>query len=253
MKALNRIFQALAILGALVSAGLYWSLSQGNSDAELQLEFAGRQLNVLKSQKKQLQEQLEKQGSALEAATEDRDATLAKNTSLSAQLGQLQRENLRLLDEREARIDTEKRLQDENARLKRELAETRARSVPQEQIAGYEKTIADLERQILELRETSVQSVATNGETSNFLSAPPSNPSLQGKVLTVGKGSSFVVLNIGYNDGVRLTNELLVHHADTSIAKIQVTEVKENLSIARVLPESLVKIPQTGDSVSSLN
>lgn len=250
MKAMNRIFQALAVLAALASALFYWSLNSEQKDASAQLDFSKRQLSNLAAQKEELQTKVEQQAASLEEQSSERDRHKSEVASLTAQLGQLQRENLRLLDEKEARQATERRLQDENARLKSELAQTRARSVPQETLEEHANTIARLEREILELRQTRATQQA---ESQAALAKPPAEPAIQGSVLTVGKEASFVVLDVGYSDGVRLQNELVVQHAETPIAKIQITEVKENLSIARVLPESLVKTPQIGDSVTSLN
>lgn len=249
MKAANRFLQVLAVLGAVASGVFYFLSLSDQSTTTADSQSLSEQLRKSKGNTARLQEQLETQQNLVASQKADvdkltEDALLANN-----QLLQIQRENKRLVDERDAQELAERRLQKENSRLTQELNSLKATSVPQDEIARYELQIANLERQILEMKETTSSDFASG-------SLPPAiaaNAKLKGNVLTVGKGASFVVLDIGYNDGVRLQNELYVQHADTPIAKIQVTEVKENLSIARVLPESLVKTPQTGDSVSSLN
>ena len=70
---------------------------------------------------------------------------------------------------------------------------------------------------------------------------------------TVGPKSSFVVINLGYTSGVRLDHLLEIQRDGKLVANIQVTEVKENLSIARILPESMANDPEVGDIVISGN
>lgn len=249
MKAATRILQALALLGA-VASGLFYFLGKSayqQSDSDLQRLNADYRSERAKS--KSLQQELEELRSQSEGAQEEieqltSDALLANN-----QLLQLRRENQRLKDALDAQERAERRLQAENGRLTEELNSLKATSVPREQVAEYEQAISRLEREVLDLQQTQ----ARQPQSAALPDQLPPDASLRGKVLTVGKGASFVVLDIGYHDGVRLQTELYIQHADTPIAKIQVTEVKENLSIARVLPESLTKTPQSGDSVSSLN
>ncbi|MDQ8179811.1 hypothetical protein [Pelagicoccus sp. SDUM812005] len=249
MKVITRTLQALAVLGAIAAGAFYFLAKAEYQSLDTNLQTLNASLKAEKARSQKLQKESADQAKTIESQAAEiqrltADALLANN-----QLLQIQRENKRLADERDAQDVAERRLQKENSRLTQEVNVLKATSVPQEQIANYELAIANLERQVLELQQTQpLQQVATSLPT-----AIPADPSLRGNVLTVGKGASFVVLDIGYSDGVRLQNELYVQHADTPIAKIQVTEVKENLSIARVLPESLVKAPQTGDSVSSLN
>lgn len=250
MKLANRVLQILALCGAMASGAFYFLGSTQNAASEADTQSLGNQLRKARADFASLEKKHEKQAdlAASQRADIDRlteDALLANN-----QLLQLQRENKRLADERDAQELAERRLQRENSRLTQELNVLKATSVPQDEIAAFELQIANLERQILEYQQTTPLSALTSTGLPPAIAA---NAKLKGNVLTVGKGASFVVLDIGYSDGVRLQNELYVQHADTPIAKIQVTEVKENLSIARVLPDSLVKTPQTGDSVSSLN
>ncbi|MDQ8186894.1 hypothetical protein [Pelagicoccus sp. SDUM812002] len=249
MKVITRILQALAILGA-IAAGVFYFLAKAEYQSlDTNLKSLNSSLKSEKTNTQTLQQENSVQAETIESQASEiqkltADALLANN-----QLLQIQRENKRLADERDAQEVAERRLQKENSRLTQEVNVLKATSVPQEEIANYELAIANLERQVLELQQTQPLQQATSVLPTSI----PADPAIRGNVLTVGKGASFVVLDIGYSDGVRLQNELYVQHADTPIAKIQVTEVKENLSIARVLPEFLLKTPQTGDSVSSLN
>lgn len=249
MKVITRTLQALAVIGA-IAAGVFYFLAKAEYQSlDTNLQSLNSTLRSEKAKSQKLQKEAASQTQTIESQATEIQKLTADSLLANNQLLQIQRENKRLADERDAQEIAERRLQKENSRLTQEVNVLKATSVPQEEVANYELVISNLERQVLELQQTQpLQQVA-----SNFPTAVPADPSLRGNVLTVGKGASFVVLDIGYTDGVRLQNELYVQHADTPIAKIQVTEVKENLSIARVLPESLVKSPQTGDSVSSLN
>ncbi len=250
MKTTNRILQIISFLGAIAAGVFYFSSTGGeeaSSDQVKRLQADNRQQRTKAAK---LHNELEKLREELAETRQNLEKQTSESLLAQSQAQQLRRENQRLFNEREAQTIAEQRLQRENSRISQELSELQARSISRDQVASLEQTIESLEREILELQQTRPAATPFNPA----LAAPlPTNPSLTGNVLTVGKGASFVVLDIGYADGVRLQNELFIRHADTPIAKIQVTEVKENLSIARVLPESLTKTPQSGDSVASLN
>lgn len=249
MKRTNRILQLLAIAGAIAAGAFYFKNKADFLSLDTDIQSLNTRIKTEQARAQNLQKQNAAQAQTIETQAAELEKLSAEALLANNQLLQIQRENKRLADERDAQELAERRLQKENSRLTQELNVLKATSVPQDEIASYELQIANLERQLLELQQTQ----APQQLEKTLPAAVPTDPSLAGNVLTVGKGASFVVLDIGYSDGVRLQNELYIHHADTPIAKIQVTDVKENLSIARVLPESLVKTPQTGDSVTSLN
>ncbi|MDQ8203689.1 hypothetical protein [Pelagicoccus sp. SDUM812003] len=250
MKAFNRLLQLLALGGAIASGAFYFLAQENRISSDAQLETLQAQLSSERSKSATLRDEVSDLRAELDRSSEEAERLDSENLLAETQLAQLQRENQRLVDERDVQAIAEQRLQSENDRLTQELATLRASSVPRDRVVDYEQQIAALERQILELQQTRADAAPQSPLLSVRI---PENPSLAGKVLTVGKEASFVVLDIGYNEGVRLQSELYVQHGDTPIAKIQVTEVKENLSIARVLPESLLKTPQSGDSVASPN
>lgn len=250
MKVASRILQILALLGAVASGAFYLASLKTSQRDDAAFETLAAQRRAASTRAASLEEELKSLQESSAKSDAARERLNSENLLANSQLLQLRRENLRMAEQLETQENAERRLQKENARLAQELAELKATSVSQDQIARYQEKIAELERSILEFDQTRPPS---NGNGLLAGAVIPANPALRGSVLTVGKGASFVVLDIGYSHGVRLQNELYVQHADTPIAKIQVTEVKENLSIARVLPESLVKTPQSGDSVSSPN
>jgi uncharacterized protein YdcH (DUF465 family) len=60
---------------------------------------------------------------------------------------------------------------------------------------------------------------------------------LVGRVIAVDPRYDFVVLNIGAEDGVREDGQLLVNRNGQLVARIQITRVEPNVSIANVLPQ----------------
>jgi hypothetical protein len=59
---------------------------------------------------------------------------------------------------------------------------------------------------------------------------------LKGKVLVVDPKYDFVVLNIGENNGVLPRGELMVNRDGKLIAKVRVSRVEKDRSIANVMP-----------------
>lgn len=68
-------------------------------------------------------------------------------------------------------------------------------------------------------------------------SAVPLPPGLKGKVVAVNPTWDFVILDIGGNQGVLERGELLVNRDGKLVAKVRITSVEPNRSIANVLPE----------------
>ena len=173
-------------------------------------------------------------------------------TVITARSNQLKRENGRLSDELDMRLDKEESLQIALADLKKEMAELRANSISLDKATEYEQEIASLEARILQLKnsQATTPTVSLSNTYRNLKTAPNG---LNGQILTVGPKSSFVIINLGYTSGVRLDHLLEIQRDGKLVANIQVTEVKENLSIARILSESMATDPETGDIVISGN
>jgi hypothetical protein len=65
----------------------------------------------------------------------------------------------------------------------------------------------------------------------------PKMPPVNGKVVAVDPKYDFVVLNVGENQGVVENGTLLVNRDGKLVAKVRVTKVEPNRSIANVLPD----------------
>jgi cell shape-determining protein MreC len=60
---------------------------------------------------------------------------------------------------------------------------------------------------------------------------------LVGRVVAVDPRYDFVVLDIGAEDGVKEDGQMLVNRNGQLVARVQVTRVEQNRSIANVLPQ----------------
>jgi hypothetical protein len=66
---------------------------------------------------------------------------------------------------------------------------------------------------------------------------PPILPSgLRGRIVAVDPKYDFVILDLGINDGLVERGELLVNREGRMVAKLRVTAVEPNLSIANIMP-----------------
>ena len=72
---------------------------------------------------------------------------------------------------------------------------------------------------------------------------------LQGKITAVDAQFDFVVLDIGESQGVREHGELLVSRGEKLIGKLRILDVKQDHSIANILPNWKQDEIQTGDLV----
>jgi len=252
MNSITNFLSILAIVGAIASGGFYFlNLKEANNLAQ-ELQNANNQLSTAQSQNAAQGAKIDDLSAQLQQTTQSLEGARSNITVITARSNQLKRENGRLSDELDMRLDKEESLQISLADLKKEMAELRANSISLEKATEYEEEIASLEARILQLKNSQPVSTSISlADTYRNLKVAPSG--LSGQILTVGPQSSFVVINLGYTNGVRLDHLLEIQRDGKLVANIQVTEVKENLSIARILPESMATDPETGDTVLSGN
>ena len=74
---------------------------------------------------------------------------------------------------------------------------------------------------------------------------------LEGEVLAVNQGWSFVVLSIGDHQGAVANAELILKRGDSQIGKVRITSVEPSTSVADIVPGSLARgvRVQPGDRV----
>ena len=252
MKSVANFLSVLAVLGAVASGVFYFLSASDKSNAEQELKDARRLLQSESARIAKLEEELEESQTLEKQSSNSLEEARSNITVITARSNQLNRENKRFTEELERRIENEENLQRSLADLRKEMAELRATTISLSKADSYEQTIASLESEVERLKNLQ-RTAATAASTALPPDAKSAPADLEGKILTVGPQSSFVITNLGYTSGIRLDHLLDIERDNQLIARLQITEVKENLSIARILPESLKTDPVPGDSVVSGN
>jgi hypothetical protein len=152
--------------------------------------------------------------------------------------------------------EQEKRTNDELIRVKVERNQARtelsmwtALGVTPEQVRSFQEQLAKLQAQIkfLGRRNNELEYQLSRYEGPEKEIKLPAG--LRGTVLAVDPKYQFVVLNIGENQGVVKDGDLLVNRRGKLVAKLQVTTVKSNSSVANILPDWKMGNVMEGDQV----
>lgn len=179
----------------------------------------------------------------LQIIEEETSESKGMNVSLEARNRQLAREiaEVRTINQADDRTIT--RLNSEAARLKRQLIEIKtatplSESDFQDLITRYEETIDGLHQQValLEGRLAKAGTSPTGEPLPDPEEVAPAD--LIGAVVQVGPGSSFVVLNIGIEEGAIEGLSMYLRRRERTVGQVQLTDVRSGYSIAHVLPES---------------
>ncbi|OUW18245.1 MAG: hypothetical protein CBD18_03020 [Opitutales bacterium TMED158] len=252
MKSIANFLSVLAILGA-VASGLFFYLNDGDK-SQLEQDTASLQARLQAEQNRltELSERLEESRTREQQSVNSLEEARSNITVITARSNQLARENRRFNEELERRMENEERLQRDLADTRKEMAELGATTISLEKAEAYERSIASLESEVERLKNLQ-RTMAAATSSALPANAKPAPIDLQGKILTVGPQSSFVITNLGFTSGIRLDHLLDIVRDGEVIAQLQISEVKENLSIARILPESFKTDPKPGDSVVSGN
>lgn len=252
MKSIANFLSILAILGAIASGAFYLLNTKNKNQLELDIQSYRAQLTAEQADGKKHKESLKASDAQLSQTSKNLEEARSNITVITARSNQLKRENQRFTEELERRLENEESLQRTLADLKKGMAKLQATTISLEKAEAYEQTVASLESEILRLKSSqrSNSNTASSALPKGAILAPVE---LSGKILTVGPQSSFVITNLGYTSGIRLNHLLDIERDGAIVAQLQITEVKENLSIARILPESFKTDPKPGDSVVSGN
>ena len=70
-----------------------------------------------------------------------------------------------------------------------------------------------------------------------------------GKIVYANPDWNFVVIDVGSAEGAQVNAEMIVHRGDTMVGKIRIGAVRENVSIADVLPQFQTDAIREGDHV----
>lgn len=246
MKGFSLLMSLAAVLAAGVAGLLFFKIEYdkehllaNNTAVQAQLASAHQRANDNGTERDAL---------ATQISTLQREMAelKARNTTLEARNSQLARELTRNREELTSREGSDQGVQQEIANLRKQVAESRAAlasaigGASPEQVAAYEARIQDLEAQLTALRR---------GESTNlsFASVPGD---LKGEVIEVGPKAAFVVLNIGTRHGAVTALEMVLRRGSQVLARIRLTDVRENYSVANVVPETGTGNLRPGDVAS---
>jgi predicted RNase H-like nuclease (RuvC/YqgF family) len=255
MKTVHLAFTVAAVLAAVASGVLYLLIGNQKESLRQELATANGRINVLDARSTDLGSQrdvLEAQARALEDQLAE---SKARGVSFEARATQLSRELQQMSRELAEKIDGEQTQQRELAQLRRDLVQARSALLEQ----GSQAEVAALQGRI----DTLEAELAARGSGPR----PPLGRTVQittvtsprdfgihtASVLNVGTKSAFVVLNIGSAHGARPGLQLAVDRQGLSLARLQISEVNENYSIAQVEAGSLTGRLRVGDNATILN
>ncbi|PAW60965.1 MAG: hypothetical protein B9S34_16635 [Opitutia bacterium Tous-C1TDCM] len=242
MNRLPLILCAIAILGSVVSAGLFFQIGNSKQILELRLADATARAGKLETDLAQANEQngaLKGQVRALESDLGQIKVQFAAVETKAKQTEQDLAQTKNVLGVYEL---TARALADEISALRQDLAETRASNASPDAVAAYKDTIAELEKQLAAAKSGTAAPGTLASSTAVF-----TNRAGRATVLSVGPDSAFVVLNFGSVRGARLGHKLTVSQGTSEVAVVQISDVRPNFSIAQVLPDTLRGILQKGD------
>jgi hypothetical protein len=152
---------------------------------------------------------------------------------------ELSRELTSTRDQLAAREAAQQPLHAENARLTTELAQANSQSAAM--LAAFERTMAELER----LMAGPVRPEPASGPVLPLLTT---HRSRNAQVVSVGPSGAFVVINYGAAHGALPRQEMLIMRGTESVARVHISDVREQHSIAQVLPDSPSGVLHKGDS-----
>lgn len=255
MKAIHIVLSVAAVLAAVASGILYFLIGNQKQELQEQLATANGRISVMEVRSSELGSQrdvLEAQAHALE---EQLAESKSRAVALDARATQLARELQQSKQDLAEKADTEQAQQRELAQLRRDLVQARSTLLEQ----GSQAEVAALQARIDSLEAALARRGSSPSAKPDSLVqiTPVTSPRDFGiqtaSVLTVGTKSAFVVLNIGSAHGAHPGLQLAVDRQGLSLARLQISEVNENYSIAQVEAGSLTGKLRVGDSATILN
>ena len=121
----------------------------------------------------------------------------------------------------------------------------------QTQVADLNSQIATMQDQLADLEE---QKAMLEGQLEKCEGAlnpegVTMKPGTTAKIVYANSDWNFVVIDMGSAQGAQATAEMIVHRGDNMIGKIRLSFVRENVTIAEVLPDFQKDTIKEGDDV----
>lgn len=257
MKAVHIAFTAVAVLAGVVSAALFFLIGNQKELLQQELSTANGRISVLEARSTELDSQREILIAQARALEDQLAESKARGVSLEARATQLSRELQQMSRELAEKIDSEQSHQRELAQLRRDLVQARSTLLEQgsqAEVAALQERIDSLEAELAG-RGSGTGSPATPAHNVRIttVTSPRDFGILTASILNVGTKSAFVVLNIGSAHGARPGLQLAVDRQGLSLARLQISEVNENYSVAQVEAGSLTGRLRVGDNATILH
>ena len=183
------------------------------------------------------QTDLENTRQDLENTRAELESTKAQLEDARTQIVQLN-ETIRAKDqELEEKSNVIAGLEDEKTSLTAQVADLTT------QIAGLQDQVAQLEE------DKSVLEVQLEKCDKELHKEITMKPGTTGTIVYANKDWNFVVIDIGSNDGVQSTAEMIIHRGEEMIGKIKISAVRDDVSIAEVLTDYQKATVKEGDHV----
>lgn len=243
MHRLPLLLCAVAILGSVASAVLYFRIGNSKQVLELRLADASVRASKLDADLAAANEQNGSLKSRVGTLDLELTATQSKLTAAESRTTQLSQDLTDTKSVLAVYEATTRALADEISDLRADLDESRTSNASPEAVAAYKGTIAELEKQLAIAKNGAARPGAAAAATAVFASRAG-----RATVMTVGPESAFVVLNFGSERGAKLGQKLTVSQGTTEVATVLISDVRANFSVAQVLPDSLRGVLQKGDS-----
>jgi len=243
---LIRISLIVAIIAGLAAVALTF-IPQGvkekivtlQTDRETQKtdkETAQKNLKSTKAELAKTAADLKQTKATLEATTTEKDTAVAEAEKQSKRAGKLE--------------DDLKKTTTERDTAQENLAAYKATGVEPKQIIAMVSDMKDLRKSMADVQRTNAMIALKNEnlttELNRFIHLPAA---LKGEVRVVDPKWNFVVLNIGAEQHVKNRGELLVKRSGNLVAKVVVSDLQKDRSIANVLPGWEIGEVMEGDQV----
>lgn len=237
MKAASTLLAVLAIIGAL-AAGALWYFVKGQKETLIaerdSLQVQKMQLEGVRAD---LTGQIADATTRITGLTNELNESKTRNTTLEARANQLNRDVMQARADAESAEAGKRAAIEESSTLRRQVQELTA------SLGGAEERIKSLES-----GASRFATIATNTD-----GAPAVTPLINTSVASVGPRSAFVVINAGSTQGIRNAMKLAINRDGEIVAQAVITETRENVSVAQIIPNTLSKEPRSGDSAYTVN
>lgn len=237
---MNRLLLVLSLLAFTVSGSLgalYWQALETRRDLTARNTALDGQLASSRELASSFQKQAFAAGTQLEVTKSQLAAAETRTSQLTSDLAAARAAAA-------AREEAERTLRDEVRSLRRDLADTRATTIPAAQVEAYKSTIAELERQLATAKNGAALPTAAGASTAVFTSRAGRSSA---QIVSVGPENAFVVLNYGSARGAQIDQRFAVRSGSDLLATVRISDVRSQFSIAQVEPDSLRGVLHKGD------